>query len=156
MTGCEPCSCNRKIENKCTKINDKPKHTPPNIGSVLRCVIHSPLSQAADVLQFLVEHFIDPELIRGVESRMLEYTRIEPPIEITAVGDNVLCGTSQGILLAVVRVTQDVLKTVSLSIVLVPSFKRNLFPSSAEAKKGVEVVIERMAHLSGLESLVFS
>ena len=30
---------------------------------------------------------------------MLEYKRIEPPMEITAASDNVLRGTAQGILL---------------------------------------------------------
>ena len=36
-------------------------------------------------------------MIRRVESRMLEYTRIEPFTEIKAVGGNVLRGTAQGI-----------------------------------------------------------
>ena len=62
------------------------------------------------------QHFIDPELIRRVESRMLEYTRIEPPKEIRAAGDNVLCGTAQGILPVVVRGTDNVLRTVKLPI----------------------------------------
>ena len=53
------------------------------------------------------KYFIDPELIRGVESRMLECTTIEPPVEIRAVGDDVLRGTAQGILLVVVRGTDE-------------------------------------------------
>ena len=62
------------------------------------------LSQEADGFQLLVDsgsskHLIDPESIRGVESGMLEYPRIEPPIDITAAGENVLRGTAQGILL---------------------------------------------------------
>ena len=39
----------------------------------------------------------------GVESRMLEYTKIEPPKEIRGAGGNVVHGTAQGILLVVVR-----------------------------------------------------
>ena len=65
---------------------------------------HSPVSQDADGFPLLVDsgsskYFIDPELIRRVEPSMLEYKRIEPPIEITAASDNVLRGTAQGILL---------------------------------------------------------
>ena len=51
----------------------------------------------------LSNHFIDPELIRGVESRTLEHTKIEPPMKIRAAGDNVFHGTTQGILLVILR-----------------------------------------------------
>ena len=59
-------------------------------------------------------------------------------MEITAAGNNVLRGTAQGVLLVVVRGTDDALRTVKLPIVLVPELKRNLFSSSAAAKKGVK------------------
>ena len=123
MTGCDKCSCNRKVENKCTEIVDEP-NTSSGMGfSFAMC--HSPLSYEADGSQLLVDsgsskHFIDPELIRGVESRMLEYTRIESPMERTVAGDNVLRGSVQGIFLVVVRGTDDVLRIVKLPIVLVP------------------------------------
>ena len=70
---------------------------------------------------------------------MLEYTRIEPPMKIEAAGDKVL----RGISLVVVRSTDDVLRTVKLPIVLVPSLKRNLFSTSAAAQKGVKTIIEK-------------
>ena len=103
---------------------------------------HPPLSQEADGFQLLVDsgsskHFIDPELIPGVESRMQEYTRIDPPMVITTAGNNVLRGTAQGILLVIVRGIDDGLRTVKLPIVLVPGLKRNLFSTSAAAKKGL-------------------
>ena len=73
---------------------------------------------------------------------MLEYTRIEPPIEIKAAGDNVLLGATQDILLVVVRGTDDVLRTVELLTILVPGLKRNLFSTSAAAQKGVNTIME--------------
>ena len=97
MTCCDKCNCNRKVENKCTEI-DEPNNIPPGIGyDFVMC--HPPSSQEADGFQLLVDlglwkHFIGPELIRGVESRMLEYTRVEPPMEITVAGNNVLRGTA--------------------------------------------------------------
>ena len=93
-------SCNRKVENKCTEIDDEPNNTPPGVGlSFAMCP--RPLSQKAYGFQLLVDpgsskHLINPELIRGVESRMLEYT---------AARNNVLRGTAQGILVVVVRVS---------------------------------------------------
>ena len=121
---------------------------------------HPPLSQEADGFQhFLVDSgssksFIDLELIRGVESRVLEYPRIEPTMEITAAGDNVLRGTAQGILLDIVRGTDDVLRTVKLPITLVPGLKRINFFSSATAHKGVKIIIEKKD--SSLDHGVFS
>ena len=101
-------------------------------------------------------YFIDPELVRRVESRMLKYPRVEPPIEIRAAGDNMLCGTAQGILLVVVRGTDDVLRTVKLPIVLVPRLKRNLFSTSATAQKGVKTIIEKRGLSLDLGAIVFS
>ena len=50
---------------------------------------------------------------------MLEYKRIEPPMEMIHAGD-MLRGTARGILLVVVRCTDEVLRTVKLLIGLVP------------------------------------
>ena len=114
-----------------------------------------PLSQKASGFQLLVDsgsskHFIDPELIPGVESRIQECTRIEPPMVITTTGNNVLRGTAQGILLVVFRGTDDGLRTVQLPIVLVPGLKRKLFSSSAAARKGVRTIIEQKGSSLGL------
>ena len=92
------------------KRKDEP-YTPPGIRlRVTAC--HLPLSQKADGFQLLVDsgfskHFINPALIRGKVSRMLEYTRIEPPMKIRAAGDNILHGTAQSVLVVVVRSTYD-------------------------------------------------
>ena len=76
-------------------------------------------------------------------------------MEITAAGDNVLRDNAQGILLIVVRGTDDVLRTVKLHIiVLVPGSKRNLISSSAAAKKGGTTVIENNG--SSLDLAAFS
>ena len=106
------------------------------LGSVLQCVT-PPLSQEAEGFQLLVDsgsskRFIDPEVIRGIASRMLEYTKIEPPMEITAAGNNVLRGTAQCILLVVVRGTDGALRTVKLFILLVPGLEGNLFSSAPQ------------------------
>ena len=117
------------------------------LGSVFRCAVPRYVKKLT-AFQLLIDsgsskHFIDTKLIRGVESRMLEYTKIEPPIKITAAGNNMLSGTAQSILLVVVRGTDDALKIVKLPIVLVSRLKRNLFSSLAAAKKGVKIIIEQ-------------
>ena len=64
-------------------------------------------------------------------------------MEIKTAGNNMLRGTTQGILLVVERGTDDTLRTVQLPIVLVAGLERILFPSSAAAKNGVKTVIEQ-------------
>ena len=122
---------------------------------------HPPLYQEADGFQFLVgsgwsKHFIDPELVRGVESRIQECTRIKPPMEITVAGNNVLRGTAQGILLVVVRGTYDAFGTVKLPIVLVPGLKIIYFRVRPQRRKVLKQSLSRRAHLSILERSVFS
>ena len=49
-------------------------------------------------------------------------------MEIRAAGGNMLHGAAKGILLVVVRGTDDVLKKVKLAMVLVFSLKKTYFP----------------------------
>ena len=81
------------------------------------------------------KHFINPKLIRGVESKMMNYTKKKTPMEIKAAGYNTLFGTAQGILLVLVRDTQDVCRTINLPIVLVPVLWRYFFPQFWQLKK---------------------
>ena len=121
MTGCDSTfSCKCKRERRYDESNDEQNSPPPGRGFIF-AMCRPLLPQEADGFQLMVysgssQHFIDSELVRGIESRMFEYTKIEPPIEIRAARDNVLRGTAQSILLA--RGTDDVLKTVKLPIVL--------------------------------------
>ena len=94
MTGCnkKQCYCNSNVEKKSTE-SDNESYTPPGIGLSSFC--HISLSQEADSFGLLLDsgslkHFIDPELIRGVETRMQEYITTNPHMEVKAAGDNVL------------------------------------------------------------------
>ena len=87
---------------------------------------------------------------------MLEYTKIEPPMEITAAGNNVLRGTAQCIILVVVRGTDGALRTVKLFILLMPGLKGNIFSSSPQLKKALKQPLNRRAHLTILNLLLFN
>ncbi|CAN0450114.1 unnamed protein product, partial [Ascophyllum nodosum] len=118
------------------------------IGFSFACC-HPPLSHRADGFQMLVDswsskHFVDPKLVHRVETRMQDYTKISPPMEIKAAGHNTLLGIAQGtLLLVVVRDTQDICRTVTLPIVLVPGLGRNLFSTAMAAQKGVKTTITK-------------
>ena len=115
------------------------------LGSVSRCVI-TLISRSWRLPTLgrhrVTKHFIDRELIGGVDSRMLEDTKAEPPMWKTVARDNVLRSTEQDILLVVVRVIDDVLRAVKLPIVLVPGLKSNLFSSSAAGRNVFKTIKE--------------
>ncbi|CAN0360431.1 unnamed protein product, partial [Ascophyllum nodosum] len=96
------------------------------------------------------KHFVDPELVHKVESRMQNYTNISPPMEIKAAGHNTLLGIAQGTLLVVVRDTQGICRTVKLPIVLVPGLGRNLFSTAMAAQKGVKTTITKAGSIVDL------
>ena len=104
------------------------------------------------------KHFVDPKLVHKVETRMQDYTKISPPMEIEAADHNTLLGIAQGTLLLVVRDTQDICRTVKLPIVLVPGLGRNLFSTAMAAQKGVKTTITKAGSIVdlGLFSLQLS
>ena len=104
------------------------------------------------------KHFVDPKLVREVESRMQDCTEINHPMEIKAAGLKTLYGTVQGILLIVVRDTQDVCRAIILSIALVPGLERNLFSTGLAAQKGVKTIFTKAASIAdlGLFSIQFT
>ena len=78
------------MENSSNGSNDESYFPPLRIGFTF-AMCHLLLTQRADDYQLLVDsdsskHFMDPAFIRGEELRMLEYTKIEPPMEMKAAG----------------------------------------------------------------------
>ena len=146
--GCKSCCCsNGKVAKKPNEESEVEYSPPPGIGFSFACC-HPPLSHQTDDFQLLVDsgsskHFVDPKLVHRVESRMQDYTRISPPMEIKVAGDNTLLGIAQGTLLVVVRDTQDICGTVKLPIVLVPGLGRNLFSTAMAAQNGVKIIITK-------------
>ena len=89
------------------------------------------------------KHFVGPKLIRAVKSRILDYTEINPPIEIKAAGYNILFGTAYNIILALARGTQDVCRTVKLPIAFVPGIEETLFSTALAAQKGAKTIFTK-------------
>ena len=86
--GCKSCCCcsNSKIAKKSNEESEVEYSPPLGVGFSFTCC-HLPLSHQADGFQMLVDsgpskHFVDPKLIRRVESRMKDYTETNPPMEI--------------------------------------------------------------------------
>ncbi|CAM9642712.1 unnamed protein product [Ascophyllum nodosum] len=156
--GCKSCCCsNGKVAKKSNEESKVEYSPPPGIGFSFACC-HPPLSHRADGFQMLVDsgsskHFVDPKLVHKVETRMQDYTKISPPMEIKAAGHNTLLGIAQGTLLVVVLIVrdmQDICWTVKLPIVLVPGLGRNLFSTAMAAQKGVKTTITKAGSIVDL------
>ena len=84
------------------------------------------------------KHFANPKLVRGVESRMLHYTEINPPMEIKAAGHNTFFGTAQGILLVVVRDGSCA------------RFRKKFISTALAAQKGVKTIFTQAGSIVDL------
>ena len=87
------------------------------------------------------KHFIDPGLIRGIES---ECTTIEPPMEVTEAENDVLLGTAQEILLVVIiRGTDKLLEDSQTAHSTSAWFKEEYIFQFGRSSKGVKPIIEK-------------
>ena len=141
IVDCKSYCCSNGKTPKKSNESEVEYSPPPGIGFSFACC-HLPLSHQADGFHISVDsesskHFVDPKLIRGIETRMLAYTEINPPMEIKAADHNTLFGTARGILLVLVRDTLDVCRTVKLPTIRVPGLGRNIFFTALTAQKGV-------------------
>ena len=154
--GCRSRCCgNGKVAKQSNEESEVKYSPPPGIGFSFACC-HPPLSHQTDGFQKLVDsgsskHFVDPKLVHRVESRMQDYTQISLPMKIKAAGHNTLLGITQGTLLAVVRDTQDICRTVKLLLVIVPGLGRNLFSTAMTAQKGVKTIITKAGFIVDID-----
>eukprot|EP00903_Cladosiphon_okamuranus_P021648 g19902.t1 len=81
-------------------------------------------------------HFLDSELLPDLEQRMIECTKIDPPLRITVAGQGQLPGTAKGVLKVIVTDQHGNSHPVRLPFICVPNLWRHLF-SGGTAKKQV-------------------
>eukprot|EP00752_Nemacystus_decipiens_P017171 g15384.t1 len=86
-------------------------------------------------------HFLDSELIPELEKRMIEYTKIDPPLAITVAGQGQLHGTAKGALKVIVTDLQGNPRSVRLPFICVPTLGRHLFSGGTARKQGVSTFI---------------
>ena len=103
------------------------------------------------VISGYFKHFTDPKLISGIESRMLDYTEINISMEIKANGHHTLFDTAQGILLVLVRDTQDVCSTVKLTIGFVPGLGRKQSSTALAGKKNIKTIFTNASSIVYLD-----
>eukprot|EP00903_Cladosiphon_okamuranus_P019947 g18331.t2 len=86
-------------------------------------------------------HFLDSELLPDLEQRMIECTKIDPPIRITVAGQGQLPGTAKGVLKVIVTDQYGNSHPVRLPFICVPNLGRHLFSGGTARKQGVSTFI---------------
>ncbi|CAB1109566.1 unnamed protein product [Ectocarpus sp. CCAP 1310/34] len=86
-------------------------------------------------------HFLDNELIPALEQRMVEYTKIDPPLLIHVAGQGQLHGTAKGALKVTVTDQNGNPRSIRLPFICVPKLGRHLFSGGTARKQGVSTFI---------------
>ena len=92
-------------------------------------------------------HFVDNQLITGIEQRMLSYVHREPSVTINVAGGHRLSGVGKAILIVHVEDQQGIEHPVQLPVTMVPGLGRHLFSGGTAATKGVSMVIAARYYL---------
>ena len=103
-------------------------------------------------------HFIDNQLLPGIELKMNHYVHLNPPATINVAGNHRLYGVGQGIL--VVQMLHHLgskhsvqlhhlgsQHSVQLPVTIVPGLGRHLFSEGPAAIKGVNMIIAKNSYL---------
>ena len=88
-------------------------------------------------------HFIDSQLLPGVELKMNHYVYLNPPATIKVAGNHRLYGVGQGVL--VVQVLDHVASkhSVPLPVTIVPGLGSHLFSRGSAATREVNMIIAK-------------
>ncbi len=92
-------------------------------------------------------HFLDSELLPGLDQRMVEYTKVDPPLIVNVAGQGQLHGTSKGALNVTVTDQDGGQHAVRLPFICVPKLGRHLFSGGTARKQGVSTFIGQTSFL---------
>ena len=83
-------------------------------------------------------HYLDDELLPKIEHDMIDFVRMDPPMQILTAGGHLIRGTGKGVLLSIVKDQQGNEHSVRLPAIIVPGLWKHLFsPVYALRTKGV-------------------
>lgn len=86
--------------------------------------------------------FLDPEIIPGLQDKMMEYRDFEKPMPIETAGDNTIFGTATGIVHCTVQDSNRDHLPVHLRAMVVPGIGRSVFSPTEQLKSGVNFILE--------------
>ena len=92
-------------------------------------------------------HFIDNQLLPGIEHKMNHYVQLDPPVTTKVAGNHRLYGVGQGVLFVQVLDHIGSKHSVRLPVTVVPGLGRHLFSGGSAAARGVTMIIATKSYL---------
>ena len=92
-------------------------------------------------------HFIDNQLLTGIEHKMNHCVQLDPPVTINVAGNHRLYGVRQGVLVVQVLDHIGSKHSVQLPVTVVPGLGRHLFSGESVATRGVTIIIATNSYL---------
>ena len=92
-------------------------------------------------------HFIDNQLLPGIENKMDHYVQLDPSVINKVVGNHRLYGVGQGVLVIQVLDHIGSKHSVQLPVTIVPGLDRHVFSGGSAAARGVTMIIDTKSYL---------
>ena len=126
----------------------------PSVGIGHSFIAAPPIKIAAQPVDFSMtadsgafSHFIDNQLLPGIEHNMNHYVQLDPPVIIDVARNHRLYGVGQGVLVVQMLNHIGSKHSVQLPITIVPGLGRHLFSGGSAAARGVTMIIATQSYL---------
>ena len=137
-----------------TSFATPPYPSSPPVGIGYSFIAAPPIKIATQPIEFTVtadsgasSHFIDNQLLPGIELKINHYVHLNPPVTINVAGNHRLYGVGQGVLVVQVLDHLGAKHSVQLPVTIVPGPSRHLFSRGSAAMKGVNMTIAKNSYL---------
>ena len=137
-----------------TSFATPPCPSSPPVGIGYSFIAAPPINIAAQRVDFYMtadsgasSHFIDNQLLPGIEHKLNHYVQLDPPVITNVAGNHRLYGVGHGV--SFVQVSDHIgsKHSVQLSVTVVPGLGRHLFSRGSAAARGVTMIISTKSYL---------
>ena len=136
-----------------TSFEIRPGPSPPPVGIGYSFISAPPINIAAQPVDFSMaadcgafSHFVDNQLLPGIELKMNHYVQLDPTETIEVARNHRLYGVGQGVLVVQVLDHIGSKHSVQLPVTIVPGLGRHLFSGGSAATRGVNMIIAKNSY----------
>ena len=137
-----------------TSFATPPCPSSPPVGIGYSFIAAPPITIDAQPVDFYMtadsgasSHFIDNQLLPGIEHKMNHYVQLDPPVTINVAENHRLYGVGQGVLFVQVLDHIGSKNSVQLPVTVVPGLGRHLFLGGSAGTRGVTMIIATNSYL---------
>ena len=131
-----------------------PCPSSPPVGMGYSFIAAPPINIAAQPVDLSMtansgasSHFIDNQLLPGIEHKMNHYVQLDPPVTINVAGNHRLYGVGQEVLVVQLLDHIGYQHYVQLPVTIVPGLGKRLFSGGSAATPGANMIIATQSYL---------